>query len=99
MIMENYATKDDLKNLKEDLQNFMGALYEKFHSDVQFLAEQMSSMGKQFIETNRKVDLLIDTVGMMQVDITEIKEKLDRKVDQRDHQLLAERVSALEATM
>lgn len=110
--------------LNEDFKQHIGVLYEKFHSDVQLVAEQVSSVDRkidtvntslrqdmalmredislmgqnvssldskvfsliqQQIETDRKADLLIETVGTIAVDITDIKEELDKKANRADY--------------
>ncbi len=74
----------------------MGVLYEKFRSDTQLLAEQVQTIAQQQKATDKKLDLVIETIAEIKVELSEINDKLEQKVDREDHQALERRVSRLE---
>jgi hypothetical protein len=96
MINENPLTNADLDTLKNDLQNFMGSLYEKFHSDVELIIENQQETNHRIDTLENKNDLIMETVGEIKVELSEIHENLLGKVDQEDHRSLEKRISRLE---
>ncbi len=80
------------QEINEDFKQHIEVLYEKFHTDIQLLAEQQQ-------DTNRKVDMLIETVGDIKVEITEINEKLDNKVDRSEFLELKQEVAQLKPVL
>ncbi len=117
MTDENHTTKADLRELRkeinEDIKQYMGVQYEKFHSDVQFLAKQISSLIQRVERLEQKMeqleqrvgrleqrmDIILDAVGTMHVELTEIKGQLNQKIDLPEYVILEKRVSQLEATV
>lgn len=112
-----YATKDDLhelrKEINEDTGVHMGVLYEKFSNEVKVVAESHLDTHREIKTLGAKVDMLVETVGGMQLDMTEIKsdlsetksdvaeikDSLKNKTDLKDHKLLEKRVSVLEISV
>jgi len=84
------------KEINADFKRETGVLYEKFKDDVQLIAEKQDETTKQVSQLQGKVEMLIETVGEIKVDVTEIKDNLKRKVDVKDHKALENRVIALE---
>lgn len=100
------------KEINEDIGVHMGVLYEKFENEVKVIAEQHVDIDRNLVNINQhlghvdqrldkleiKTDMLIETVGEIKVDVTDIKDGLKNKTDIKDHKLLEKRVSVLEAT-
>lgn len=72
------ATKGDLeqlhKDLRKDFQDHAGLLYEKLSDEVKVVAEQYTTMDKRLMRVESKTDVLIETVGEIKMEITEMKE-------------------------
>ncbi|MDO8592313.1 MAG: hypothetical protein Q7R92_00900, partial [bacterium] len=96
------ATKADMQelraNINGDIKTHMGVLYEKFSDEVRVVAESHLDTRREIKTLGTKVDMLIETVGEIKVDVTDIKDGLKNKTDIKDHKLLEKRVSVLEAT-
>ena len=95
------ATKNDLKNFKDeikhDVKNYMGVLYEKFENEVKIVAEQYTSIDKRLTKVESKTDMLIETVADIKVDTAMIREELGSEADKSEHKKLEHRVAVLES--
>lgn len=98
------------KGMNEDFKTHIGALYEKFSGEVKLVAEQhqdtntrVRNLEHQHQDTSatigkldKKMELVIETLGELKVDVSEIKDGLNKKADLKDQKLLEKRVLALE---
>jgi hypothetical protein len=102
-----YIVKSDFaelrKGMNEDFKTHIGALYEKFSGDVKLLAEQhqdtdtrVQRIDKKVDALEKKVDIVVDILGELKVDVSEIKNGLNKKADLKDQKLLEKRILALE---
>lgn len=59
------------------------------------LNQKFEWLGQKVDAIDQKTDMIIDTLGGMKVEITEINEKLDNKVDQEEFKKLEQKIAAL----
>ena len=85
----NFVTRSELKTnlqefrkeINEDFKLHIEVLLERYSDQTKLLAEQHQDTQREIKKIHGKLDMVIETVGDMQVDITDIKDKLDQKVD------------------
>lgn len=84
-------TKDDLKDLRkqlnedmetqrtklnEDMETHVGVLYEKFSGEVKLVAEQVTVIDTRLQRVEHKTDLLLETVADIKVELTPLRESV-----------------------
>ena|SRR3989344_8889051 len=94
----------DPEAVKTFSESEVGTLLENIDDKLDFLIEgQTGLVGRAdrldsgMTRLEMKVDTLTDTVGEMKVELTEVNEKLDYKVDRPQFNKLEKRVVLLEA--
>ena len=70
------ATKEDIKEFRGDVKNYIGALHERFTDEVKIVAEQYGGIDKRLNRLESKTDMIVETVGDMKVDMTVMKEDM-----------------------
>lgn len=96
------AVKPLFEKQEKKFERYVGVIAENFGKQVKIVAEgnQMLSekMDREFGKVNQKLDATFEQVGIntvkigeMQEDITEIKDKLDQKVDREEFEDLKQK--------
>ncbi|MDO8492799.1 MAG: hypothetical protein Q7S34_04115 [bacterium] len=106
------ATKNDLKEFRDEVKDYMGVLHENFSDQVKVIAKQNSDINKTLKKMNGhfqivdgrldrleiKTNVLIETVADIKVDTAMIREELGSKADKSEHKKLEHRVAVLESS-
>lgn len=102
------AVRDDIKQHKDEMKNYVGALHERFSDQVAVIAEQHVDIDRNLIGIKKhlgqvdqhldkleiKTEVLMETVAEIKMDTTMIRE--ENKVDQTKTKKLEHRVAVLE---
>jgi hypothetical protein len=75
----------------------VGVILEDIDDKLAFIVESQQTLTAGLAVVRGKEDVLTETVGEIKVELTEVNQKLDRKVDRSEFKRLDHQVSVLEA--